>query len=370
MRRALIFALVAASIAASAAMSGDPPTPGRRPPTPAAMLLQPVAPIVRAWRWNAAQRAIDEGRPEDALEALRLIEALTPEDPHAALFRAHVVGRDLASLETSSEGRFARIVEALGILSRAESASRSRDLALETGAFLLEGWTGDPELYERFERRFRGSPTALAAAALGRAVDGAPRDGRTSGRRAEAWRLYGEARRLRGIERIAREGDWTRATEDLRAASGAFLPAEKDLASAALASAWGRFAAAAMANEPGGMSSSATELVGVLRVVEKAGGAGLAETLLAASILSRLIELGAERLSSGNPRAALSLAEAADSIRGFVDTESLVQKAGLVREILSRTAVVRLLEGVKSSDASLAGDADRVLASLLRPFDR
>ena len=370
MKRALLFSFAAAVIAVMAAMSGEPPAPSRRPPTAAAMLLQPVAPILRAWRWSTAQRAIDEGRPEDALDALRMIETLTPDDPHAALFRAHVVGRDLASLETSPDRRFARIVEALGILSRAESASRSRDLALEAGAFLLEGWAGDPDLAGRFERRFRRTPTAMAAQALGRAVDGAPRDGRTTGRRAEAWRLYGEARRLRGIERIVRDGEWSDAAVDVRAASDAFLAAERDMASAALAAAWSGFLGAVTAEDPGATLRSAGELTAVLRTVAAAGGAGLAETLLAASILPRLIELGAARLSSGKPRVALSLAEAADSIRRFVDAGSPAQKAGTVREILSRTAVVRLLEGVKSSDASLAGDADRVAASLLRPFDR
>jgi hypothetical protein len=330
----------------------------------------PVAPFVRAWRWGVAQRAIEEGRPEDALDALRAIEALAADDPAAALLRAHLVGRDLATLETTPEGRFRRIAEALAVLDRAFVATGERALLVEKGAFLLEAWSGERALAEAFAKRYGRTPVAAAVEALAMATTGAPRDGRVTGRRAEAWRIFGEAQRLRAIELVVADGAWSLAVESARAAAAAFVPEERDLAAAALAAAWSRFLAAATEGTRTSLDAATEEFVRTLRAVSALGGAGQAETWFAASILPRLIELGEQRLAADGASVALSVVSAADSIRRFVDAGAPDSEAASTREKLSRTAVVRLLEGVKSSEPALASDANRIAESLLRPFDR
>lgn len=364
MKRAILVFFAALAALTWSVATGPAPVARRAGTTPAAILAAPLGPLIRAWRWHRAQTAIMDGRPEEALEALRIVEALDPGDVRAALFRAHVVGRDLAAVAADPDERFARIAEALDVLARAERANGGDpELAFSAGTFLLEGWAGDPALALRFERRTGKSTTAAAVERLVRAAEGAPESGVVR-------RHLGEARRLRAVERVVRDGDWSAAITEATASAAGFPPAEADLAVAMLAKVWRDFLREAKAGSGAGLGAATNELLVVVGHVAKQGGAGESERWLVASILPSLIDLGLIRLSSDGPLIALSLAEAADSIRRFVDAGQVADGRAPVREILSRTAVVRLLEGVKSAEAALARDADRVAESLLRPFDR
>jgi hypothetical protein len=362
-KRAIAATLLAWSAWILIAASGPAPPPARRAATPAAIVLAPVKPLVLAWRWARAQEAIEDGRPEDALEALRVIEALEPANAAAAQFRAHVVGRDLAAVASDSDERFARIAEALDVLERADLASGDPGVALARGSFLLEPWTADPAMASRFERRFRRTTLEAATVDLRRGVERAPGSSIARG-------LLAEALKLRGIERIVREGDWPGGVAELDAATTALRGLTDTGAGARAAFAWARFVSAMLKATAADARTEAAAFIDELARLTGAGAAGSEEIYLAASLLPRLIDLATVRLAADGPSAALSLADATDRIRRFADAAAKAFGLAPPREFLGRTAVVRLLDGVKAADSSLAADADRVAASLLRPADR
>jgi tetratricopeptide (TPR) repeat protein len=363
MKGSLGAAIAAAAVCFFAASTGPAPSVAVRSPSPAGLLLAPIAPLVRAGGLVMTQAALEEGRYEEAIETLRSLEALDPYDPNLALFTAQVSAVDFAERETTSAGRFARIAEALEILARVEAATGDRRLAAAAVSRLLDPWTGDPDLARRFERRYGRSPTAAAVDALARAEAAFPENGALR-------RRLAEARRFRAIELFVADGDFRLATSFAAAAAAAYRPHEADMPSAYLSKTWAVFFAAVEDGDAAAVQKATNALVSATSSVLNAGGAGLVECALVWSILPRLIDLGELRGATSGAAVALSLAEAADSIRRFVDSGATASGFAPVREILSRTAVVRLLEGVKTKDPSLAADADRVAANLLRISSR
>jgi hypothetical protein len=324
----------------------DPPaTPG----LPAGVLFQPLAPLVVALTWAEAQAAIDDRRVVDALDRLRLLEALDPDSPEATVFRAHLLAHNLAE-RADADGAAARIAEAHGVLVRAEERSKDPRLPLARGQLLLEARMWAPDLARRLERHLGHSPRAEATLALEEALRRAPGSVKVRSLAMTAWRL-------RGIEILGSAAPLDQAAVAFTRSAELCATLEPGSLGRALAIAWERLVRAIAAGATGDVAGAGDEF---LRTFERWRGVrasrDVSEAAFAGALVRRGVALAEERVARRDGAGALSVLSLVITIRNVVASSLDSSRVSSIRDLADPGRVVLLLGEIERLEPALSPD--------------
>jgi tetratricopeptide (TPR) repeat protein len=269
----------------------------RFPAAVGGVFLGAFQPVLLQYLWWDFEVASTEGRYEDVLTNLRLLQELEPENGRAVVYLAGFVAHTLGGLEGSPLGRLGRIGDAVDLL-RAAEARIPKDPALPRmrGLILTNPFVWDDlRLYAAYTTRRGRTPFDEAVEAFGRAWELDRKDRNLAMQLADALRMRGLEQLLAEKDPKAAHGTLTRARE--------ILPGDGTLGRQRLMADAGIVAGLAE-KRLRALLEGLSELRAVLATLSEGEGV---EDALAMAILLPALKLGAELAGSEAPDAILSL---------------------------------------------------------------
>ncbi len=271
-------------------------------------------PLLVRHLWMSFETAVHDGRVAEADRTLRLLVDLEPLNARAVLYLAHYLAHQASGWEVARTARLGRIVEAIEILTTAESRMPGDPhLPLERGRILSGPWRSDPVMHRAFVRNTGRTPTEAAVEAFDSAAALAPGSGR-------ARILLTDALRMRGIELLLTEGPAPAHAPLARAAVEARRLAGTEAGPVGLlAASWADIAAGLAGDGPLKVADGLAAAARALRELPPPFEGMAEEDTLLASILKPALDFCVARASISPPADGLSATLALHSMRALLD---------------------------------------------------
>lgn len=325
-----------------------PPPPSHRPGA-VSVLGASAQPVLVAIAWAQAQFALDDRRLADALDRLRLLEAIDPDSPEATVFRAHVLAHNVAQ-RAGPDGEAARVAEAVAILERAGERFADPRPPLALGQLMLEHRMWDRALDAQLSKLLGKSPRAVAVEALEAALSRAPGSGKIRRLAMTAWRF-------RGAELLARGGETDAAVAAFARSAALAADVRDDVLGRRLAIAWEavvRAAATGTAAEIGEAQSAFVPVFTEWTLVRPPGDD--LESVLAVALIRGALTLAEGRLSVQDGAGALSRIRLVHTIRNIVARSLDRSRISSLQDLAAEDRVLGVLDGVERLQPGLSAD--------------